>query len=586
MCIRDRAVAGQGVVYETVQMSQLKGYQTGGTIHFVINNQIGFTTDFEDARSSTYSTASAYLVEAPVFHVNGDDPEAVVFVAELAAEYRQLFNGDVFIDMVCYRRHGHNEGDDPAFTQPRMYGLIKDHPNPRQIYSQKLIEEGQVGKELAEKMEKEFWDFLQARLDYTKQTPLPYVLQEPEQAWRALKKQTEAADFEVSPPTGIKKATQDKIIQHLMTIPEEFTPLKKVHRLLKGKQKLLDKNQLDWAMAELLAYGSILLEGNDIRMSGQDVKRGTFSHRHAILNDTKTFEDYNRLSNMADDQGQFRIFNSLLSEFGVLGFEYGYSLATPNSLVIWEAQFGDFYNGAQTIVDQYISAAESKWQRMSGLVMLLPHGYEGQGPEHSSARLERFLQLCAEYNMTVTNITTPANFFHALRRQLARPFRKPLINMSPKSLLRHPLCVSDLSAFEDKKENSFYEYYDDAEVTDKNIKKLSRALFCSGKVYYDLLKKKKEDKRDDVAIIRLEQLYPFPGKQLDLLLEKYNHVKSFWVQEEAENMGAWQHIVAHYYQIANLELIARKPSASPATGFKKVHEKQQKDIVDRAFQKL
>ncbi|MEM9821180.1 MAG: 2-oxoglutarate dehydrogenase E1 component, partial [Bacteroidota bacterium] len=580
----DAAVAGQGISYETVQMGQLDGYYTGGTIHFVINNQIGFTTDFEDARSSTYSTAAANLVQAPVFHVNGDDPDAVIFAVELATEYRQLFNEDVFIDMVCYRRHGHNEGDDPEFTQPKMYSFIKDHPNPRELYSQKLIASGALEKELAEKMEKEFWNNLQARLDQVKQKPLPYEYQEPELAWKALKKFPSAEEFDISPPTGIPKATVDTIIQHLMTIPEGFTPLRKVHRLLKGKQKLLDAGKLDWAMAELLAYGSILLDGNDVRISGQDVKRGTFSHRHAILNDTKTFEDYNRLASIAEKQGRFRIFNSLLSEFGVLGFEYGYSLSTPNSLVIWEAQFGDFYNGAQTIVDQYITAAESKWQRMSGLVMLLPHGYEGQGPEHSSARLERFLQQCAEFNITVANITTPANFFHAIRRQLARPFRKPLVIMSPKSLLRHPDCVSDLEAFENINDNSFYEYYDDPEVTDDNLKDIKRALFCSGKVYYDLLKRKREDNRKDVAIIRLEQLYPFPKKFLDQLLERYTSVKSFWVQEEPANMGAWQHIVSQYYRITKLKLIARKESASPATGFKKIHDEQQQDIVNRAFE--
>ena len=396
-----------------------------------------------------------------------------------------------------------------------------------------------------------------------------------------MKRRATPEDFEISPPTGIKRTTIDKIINHLMTLPKGFNPLGKVNRLLKGKQKLLDQGVLDWALAELLAYGSILLESRDVRMSGQDVRRGTFSHRHAILNDAKTFEEYNRLHHMSEDQGKFRIYNSFLSEFGVLGFEYGYSLATPNTLVIWEAQFGDFYNGAQTIVDQYIVAAESKWQRMSGLVMLLPHGYEGQGPEHSSARLERFLQQCAEFNITVANITTPANFFHALRRQLARPFRKPLIVMSPKSLLRHPECVSPLEAFEDQ--NSFSEYYDDPEVTDKNIKQVKRALFCSGKIYYDLLAKKKEDKRVDIAIIRLEQLYPFPKKDLGKLLEKYKGLDNYWVQEEPENMGAWQHIVTHYYEVTNLKLIARKASASPATGFKKVHEKQQAEIVDKAF---
>ena len=579
----DAAIAGQGIVYETVQMSQLDGYYTGGTIHFVINNQIGFTTDFEDARSSTYSTGVASLVQAPVFHINGDDPEAVIFAVELATEYRQRFNNDVFIDMVCYRKHGHNEGDDPKFTQPEMYKYIDSHKNPREIYSAQLIAKGDVEKAIAENMEKTFWADLQDRLDKIKQKPLPYQHQEPELAWKTMKKKTTDKDFESSPPTGIKRKTVDQIIKHLMTIPQGFSPLGKVNRLMKGKQKLLDKNQLDWGMAELIAYASILLEQKDVRMSGQDVKRGTFSHRHAVFNDSKTFEAYNRINSIEKKQGKYRIFNSFLSEFGVLGFEYGYSLASPNSLVVWEAQFGDFYNGAQTMVDQFITAAESKWQRMSGLVMLLPHGYEGQGPEHSSARLERFLQQCAENNITVANITTPANFFHALRRQLARPFRKPLIVMSPKSLLRHPQCVSPIDAFEDKKENVFQETFDDPEITTAAAaKKVKRVLFCSGKIYFDLLKRKTETKREDVAIVRLEQLYPFPRKQMDAIFKKYKQAELVWVQEEAENMGAWNFILSMCPK-QGFEVASRKRSASPATGFKKVHDREQIEVVDKAF---
>lgn len=576
----DAAIAGQGIAYETVQMSQLEGYYTGGTLHFVINNQIGFTTDWDDARSSTYSTGVANVVQAPVFHVNGDDPEALLFACEMAIEYRQLFNSDVFIDMVCYRRHGHNEGDDPKFTQPQMYNIINKHPNPREIYSQELIERGDVDKEIADEMEEEFWGLLQNRLDDVKERPLEYEYQEPEQAWRELKKKTDASDFDISPDTGIAKDQVQFLINHLMNLPESFNPLSKVNRLFKSKQKLLDKNKLDWAMGELLAYGSILLEGKDVRMSGQDVRRGTFSHRHAILRDAKTYEEYNRLHGMKEGQGQFRIFNSFLSEFGVMGFEYGYSLATPNTLVLWEAQFGDFYNGGQTIVDQYITAAESKWRRMSGLVMLLPHGYEGQGPEHSSARLERFLQSCAEFNMTVANVTTPANFFHLLRRQLGRPFRKPLVVTSPKSLLRHPNCISDFSEFEEG--NRFQEVIDDPEVGPRSGKKIKRVLFCTGKVYYDLLAKKQEEKRDDVAIVRLEQLYPFPVKQVDKIFEKYSEAEAYWVQEEPANMGAWQHIL-FIYPKKKFKLISRKSSASPATGFKKVHDEQQVEIVENSF---
>jgi 2-oxoglutarate dehydrogenase E1 component len=577
----DAAIAGQGIVYETVQMSQLDGYYTGGTIHFVINNQIGFTTDFDDARSSTYCTGVASLVQAPVFHVNGDDAAAVIYAVELATEYRQRFNNDVFIDMVCYRKHGHNEGDDPKFTQPQMYNFIKTHSDPREIYSKKLIASGALGEGEAEKIETEFWASLQARLDYVKQKPLPYEYQLPEKAWRKLKKTTDPKDFETSPETGLPKATINKVVKHLMTIPEGMNPLGKVLRLLSGKQKLLDDNKLDWAMGELLAYGTILLEKKDIRMSGQDVKRGTFSHRHAIFNDTKTFEEFNRLDGISKTQGKFRIFNSLLSEFGVLGFEYGYSLATPDALVIWEAQFGDFYNGAQTIVDQYISAAETKWQRMSGLVMLLPHGYEGQGPEHSSARLERFLQQCAQYNMTVANITTPANFFHLIRRQLARPFRKPLIVMSPKSLLRHPACISDLSEFETG--TKFQEIIDDQTITAAKLKKVTRALFCSGKIYYDLLAKKEEDKRDDIAIVRIEQLYPLPEKQMAAILKRYENVETYWVQEESMNMGAWSHMMMNFPN--QFTPVTRKASASPATGYKKMHDAQQEDILNRAFAK-
>lgn len=570
----DAAIAGQGIMYETVQMSQLEGYYTGGTIHMVINNQIGFTTDFTDARSSTYCTSVASIIQAPVFHVNGDDPEALVWAAELAIEYRQKFNNDVFIDMVCYRRHGHNEGDDPKFTQPEMYKFIDDHKNPRELYIDTLTQRGDVQKELAEKMEKDFWGDLQSRLDLVKQKPLPYSYQKPEKAWQKLKRAT-VKDFDSSPKTGITKTSLNKIIKHLMTLPEGFTPLSKINRLQKGKQKLLDRNKMDWALGELAAYGSILLEGKNVRLSGQDVKRGTFSHRHAVFNDAKTFEQLNRFDNLDKKQGKFMIYNSFLSEFGVMGFEYGYSLASPEHLVIWEAQFGDFYNGAQTIVDQYISAAESKWSRMSGLVLLLPHGYEGQGPEHSSARLERFLQSCAELNMTVTNLTTPANLFHALRRQLGRTFRKPLINMSPKSLLRHPLCVSDFEDF--KTGTHFQEIIDDTDT--KAVKKL---LFCSGKIYYDLLERKTETKRKDVAIVRIEQLYPFPQKQFDAICKKYKKAEMLWVQEEPQNMGGWNFML-NYIRKMDIDVVSRKASASPSTGFKKVHEAQQKSIVDRAF---
>lgn len=576
----DAALAGQGVVYEVVQMSQLHGYYTGGTIHFVINNQIGFTTDFDDARSSTYCTGVANVVQAPVFHVNGDDPEAVIYAVQLAIAYRQKFHDDVFIDMVCYRRHGHNEGDEPKFTQPQMYEFIQDHPNVRELYQRTLVERGDLEKQLAEQMEQDFWNELQSRLDMVKEKPLPYAYQESEQAWRALKKHVTEEDFASSPDTGIDAARRDHILKHLHTIPKGVTPLTKFSRLIKGQEKLLDQGVLDWGMAELLAYGSILMDGQDVRMSGQDVKRGTFAHRHAMLYDAKTFVEHNRLAGLSDDQGRFMIYNSLLSEFGVLGFEYGYSLATPNTLVLWEAQFGDFYNGAQTIVDQYIMAAESKWSRMNGLVMLLPHGYEGQGPEHSSARMSRWLANCAEYNVTLANLTTPANLFHILRRQLARPFRKPLIILSPKSLLRHPKCVSSLDAFTSG--NSFYEYYDDPVLGDTPKKKLRKVLFCSGKVYYDLSEYREANNINDVAILRLEQLYPFPAKQLKTLLDKYAGIPATWVQEEPANMGGWTYVKG-LLAIDGLSLVSRKASASPATGYKAVHDRQQEELITKAF---
>ena len=574
----DAAIAGQGIMYETAQMSQLEGYFTGGTIHFVINNQIGFTTNFDDARSATYCTGVASMIQAPVFHVNGDDPEAVLFASNLAIEFRQEFNTDVFIDMVCYRRHGHNEGDDPKFTQPEMYDIIKNHPDPREVYSERLIKRGDVEKQLAEQMQKEFWADLQSRLDLVKEKPLPYTYQPPEEAWRKLKKTNDPKDFEKSPKTSISKTKFEKIINHLMSIPAGMTPLSKISRLQKGKQKLIDASILDWALAELLAYGSILLEGENVRISGQDVKRGTFSHRHAVFSDANTYKEYNRFDNLSENQGKFMIYNSLLSEFGVLGFEYGYSLADPHSLVIWEAQFGDFYNGAQVILDQYITAAESKWQRMSGLVLLLPHGYEGQGPEHSSARLERFLQSCAEYNITVANITTPANFFHVMRRQLKRPFRKPLVVMSPKSLLRHPKCVS---SFEDFTGNTaFQELIID--VSTSNHEEIRKLLICTGKIYYELLAKKEKDKKQDVAIVRMEQLYPYPEKQLKQVFSKYNSAKKIWVQEEPANMGAWNYLL-NYWRFVDIELVSRKSSASPATGFKKLHDDQQLKLIEEAF---
>jgi 2-oxoglutarate dehydrogenase E1 component len=574
----DAAVAGQGIVYEVTQMMSLDGYNTGGTIHLVINNQIGFTTGWEDARSSTYCSSVAEVVQAPVFHVNGDDPEAVVFAAELAAEYRSQFQTDVFIDLVCYRKNGHNESDEPRFTHPTLWKIIDKHPNLREIYNETLVKRGDVDEQMAKEMEANFRGNLQARLDNVRQNPLPYAYQEPELAWKALRKTTDDADFQESPETGVPKAVIDRILNHLLEIPADFTPLQQIVKLNEAKKQLIASGKIDWALGELLAYGSLLLEGRDVRMSGQDVKRGTFSHRHACIMDANTNREINRLMGLSDKQGKFRIFNSLLSEYAVLGFEYGYSLSNPDTLVLWEAQFGDFANGASTIIDQFIFAGESKWQRMSGLVMLLPHGYEGQGPEHSSARLERFLQGCAENNVTVANLTSASNFFHLLRRQLVRPFRKPLVVMSPKSTLRPPFNLGELSELEPG--TRFREIIDDAQAAPKKVK---RVLVCSGKVYYDLLKRQQDEKRQDVAIVRLEQIYPFPKNQFETLLQQYGKAELMWVQEEPRNMGAWSYLATEHSEYG-WKCVSRPAAASPATGFPKKHEMEQKEIVDKAFQ--
>ncbi len=574
----DASVAGQGVVYEVLQMSKLKGYYTGGTIHFIINNQIGFTTDFDDARSADYCTSVAAMVKAPVLHVNGDDPEAVVKAVEIATRYRQEFNSDIFIDMVCYRKHGHNEGDEPKFTQPQLYALIDKHPNPREVYTQYLIENGEPdAKALAKEMEQKFLADLQERLDEVKQNPLPYSFQKPELWWNNLRRAV-PADFESSPVTAISKKEFISLFDQLMKWPEDFKPLKKVEKLLQDKIKLkTDHQKVDWATAELLAYGSLLLEGKDVRMSGQDVKRGTFSHRHAVLYDETNNAEYNRLNYLSDSQTPFRIYNSLLSEYAVLGFEFGYSMANPNALVIWEAQFGDFCNGAQTMIDQFIAAAETKWQRMNGLVMLLPHGYEGQGPEHSSARMERFLQMCAESNMVITNVTTAANFFHVLRRQLAWQFRKPLINFSPKANLRHPGSYS-LEA--DFTKGGFKEVIDDELVN--NAGEVKKVILCSGKMYFDLAEKQLKDNRKDIALIRLEQIHPLPQNQLDSLHDKYKMAKWFWVQEEPLNMGAATFLKMNLKNI-NFGIVSRTASASTATGYAKIHIKEQLEIIEKAF---
>ena len=576
----DAAVAGQGIIYEIVQMHKLRGYGVGGTIHFVINNQVGFTTDYEDARSSIYCTDIAKAIDAPVLHVNGDDPEAVVFCMKMAIEYRQKFQRDIFIDMVCYRRHGHNEADEPKFTQPKLYNIISKHANPREIYNKKLIERGDIGAEVAKQMDKEFRALLQDRLNMVKQKALPYTLQATEEEWAELVTATQK-DFEKSPNTSIKLDYIKKVGKAITTIPLGFKPLKQIDRLLKTRKEMFDgKQDLDWAAAELLAYGSLLLDGNHVRLSGQDVQRGTFSHRHAILTDADTNEPYNSLNGIEGLENKFEIYNSLLSEYGVLGFEFGYSWGHPNTLAIWEAQFGDFANGAQVMIDQFITTSETKWRMQNDLVMLLPHGQEGQGPEHSSARLERFLKSCARYNIVVANITSPANFFHVLRRQMAWPFRKPLVIMSPKSLLRHPLVSSKIEEFT---KGGFQEIIGDKYV---DAKKVSKILLCSGKVYFDLLEEQQKSKRKDIAIVRLEQLYPLAYNQLDKELARYKKgTPVVWVQEEPANSGAWGYLLRSMYNKTEypLDFIAKEDSPSPAVGYSNVHKKLQAEIVKKAF---
>ncbi|MBK9402715.1 MAG: 2-oxoglutarate dehydrogenase E1 component [Bacteroidetes bacterium] len=573
----DAAVAAQGIVYEVIQMSLLKGYGTGGTIHLVINNQVGFTTNYIDARSSTYCTDVGKVTLSPVFHVNGDDVEALVYTIRFAMEYRQKFHRDVFIDILCYRKYGHNEGDEPRFTQPLLYKAISTHANPREIYNQKLLSQGIVEANLAKEMEKKFKELLQRSLDLSKLQTKTKVKSFMEGNWSGLRLAV-PEDFEQSPTTGVEKKTLLQLAAQLCALPGDKTFFSKIVRLFEDrKQMLTEPGRLDWAMGELLAYATLLNEGYPVRVSGQDVERGTFSHRHAVVRVEDSEEQYVPLNHLTKNQAPFYIYNSLLSEYGVLGFDYGYCFSAPNTLVIWEAQFGDFGNGAQIIIDQYISSAEDKWRRMNGIVLLLPHGYEGQGAEHSSGRMERFLSLSAENNMQIVNCTTPANFFHLLRRQLKREFRKPLVVFTPKSLLRHPKCVSEIDDFT---KGGFNEVIDDNNVQPENVQ---RVVFCSGKIYYDLLEKQLQEKSKEVAIVRIEQLYPFPYTKVRELTRKYKQATDFcWAQEEPENMGAWSYLLRVFRDL-QLKYIGRPESASPATGSHKQHEKEQQAIINKVF---
>jgi len=575
----DAAIAGQGIVYEVVQMAQLKAYKTGGTIHIVINNQVGFTTNYLDARSSTYCTDIAKVTLCPVFHVNGDDAEAMTHTINLAMEYRQKYKRDVFIDMLCYRKHGHNEGDEPRYTQPLLYKIIANHPDPRTIYVNKLMAEGVLEAAMAKEMEQKFQDELNARLAEAKEIEKSKITSFLKDYWEGFRKSTDE-DFVKSPETGVDKKALLKVAEALYTTPSDMKFIKKIDKELeKRKAMITETNQLDWGMCELLAYGTLMMEGHPVRFTGQDVERGTFSHRHAVLKVEESEQEYCNLNNIDPKQpAKLHIYNSFLSEYGVLGFEYGYALSTPNTLTIWEAQFGDFNNGAQIIIDQFISATEDKWKCQNGLVMLMPHGYEGQGAEHSSARMERFLQLAARNNMQIVDASTPANFFHVLRRQLKREFRKPLVVFTPKKLLRFPACVSTI---EDLTKGSFQEVIDDASVKATDV---DTVMFCTGKVYYDYMDKKQAvGEFKNIAVVRLEQMYPFPQQQVDAIIAKYKKAeKYFWLQEEPENMGAWSFMLRKFKGI-KLDVISIPESASPATGSSKRHEKRVKALFDKVF---
>jgi len=573
----DAAIAGQGMVAEVFNFSQLKGYRTGGTIHIVVNNQIGFTTGPADARSSRYCTDVAKIVEAPIFHVNGNDPLAVVAAMEVAFDYRQTFGCDVVIDMYCWRKHGHNESDEPAFTQPVLYKTIAEMRPVGRTLADKLVESGEFTNDEIKEIEESYMKRLEKAYENVKAEESkksdPFgesnAVQQPPYNFRGF-------------DTRVPKDRLRHIVERHTQFPDDFKVNRKIKRQLEAKMKAFDEDAgIDWGLGETLAFGSLLMDGTPVRISGQDSKRGTFSHRHAVLYDTETRERYTNLMDLSDDQAQFCAHNSLLSEQAVLGFDYGYSLDYPQMLCIWEAQFGDFVNGAQVIIDQFVTSSESKWGRLSGLVMLLPHGYEGQGPEHSSARLERFLQACADDNIQVCNLTTPAQLFHVLRRQMKREFKKPLIIMSPKSLLRHKECVSKISEFTD---NEFWSILDDTKVTKKSVK---RVVLCSGKVYYDLKAYREENSIKDTALIRVEQFYPLNHELLKKIVGKYpKNAELVWCQEEPKNMGAWSFLMPRLLEIFETmpKYVGRDEAASPAVGSLALHKREQAKLLKEAFE--
>jgi 2-oxoglutarate dehydrogenase E1 component len=589
----DAAFAGQGVVAECLGLSGLRGHRTGGSLHFIVNNQIGFTTAPRFSRSSPYPSDVAKMIDAPIFHVNGDDPEAVVHVAKIAIEYRQHFGKPVVIDMFCYRRHGHNEADEPAFTQPLMYARIRQHPSVVEVYARRLIEEGLLTRAEIDSMQANFHGYLEeefAASDAYRPNRADWL----DGKWSGIGHADEGARRGV---TGVDLDVLKEVGRKLTSFPKTFTPHKTIARVMAARRKMIEDGQgIDWATAESLAYGTLLVEGFRVRLSGQDSERGTFSQRHAVLMDQENEKKYTPLKHLAKGQAPFEVINSMLSEEAVLGFEYGYSLAEPNALVLWEAQFGDFANGAQVVVDQFISSGERKWLRMSGLVLLLPHGYEGQGPEHSSARLERYLQLCAEDNWQIANCTTPANYFHVLRRQLHRQFRKPLVLMTPKSLLRHKRVVSSLAQF--GPDSSFHRLlWDDAQfLPDQAIKlvpddQIRRVVLCSGKVYYDLYDEREKRGANDVYLLRVEQLYPFPARALIQELGRFKDAEMVWCQEEPRNMGPWSFIEPNLeWVLDHISAKHKRPhyagrasSAATATGLMSKHTRELKAFLDEAL---
>ncbi|MAX69577.1 MAG: 2-oxoglutarate dehydrogenase E1 component [Flavobacteriaceae bacterium] len=575
----DAAIAGQGLVYEVVQMAKLDGYKTNGTIHIVVNNQIGFTTNYLDARSSTYCTDVGKVTLSPVLHVNSDDAESVVHAALFALQFRMKFKRDVFIDLLGYRKYGHNEGDEPKFTQPLLYKAIAKHKNPRDIYAERLLKEGVIDDGYVQHIEAKYKEQLEEKLEDSRKEDKTEITAFMQEEWKGFTNVTEIKMMEPV-DTTVPKETLEQITKVISNLPEDKKFIRKIQRLVESRQTMFDEDRLDWAMAEHLAYGTLLEEGFNVRISGQDVERGTFSHRHAVVKVEDSEEEIILLKNVSENQGQFNIFNSLLSEYGVVGFDYGYAMASPNTLAIWEAQFGDFSNGAQIMLDQYISAAEDKWKIQNGLVMLLPHGYEGQGAEHSSARMERYLQLCAKDNMFVADCTTPANMFHLLRRQMKANYRKPLIVFTPKSLLRHPKVVSSVDEFAN---GSFQMLIDDASAKADKIKTL---VFVTGKFYYDLLEEQEKLERDDVALVRIEQLFPLPVESIREIIKKYNNAEDIvWAQEEPRNMGAYSHLLMHLDEAKEFRAASRRPYGAPAAGSSTRSKIRHKQVIDYVFDK-